>query len=548
MVAFERMFRGRMRGAARTFAVALLAYLMTSACVIILDTDSEQCATDDDCAEFQWTVCIDHACVVPPPGTTGECRTHADCDRIRGDHWVCRKDDRVCVPLMSSECQTVEGDYTDNDAIFIGSLLQTQGDNQSSGLPVENAIRLAIADFEAANGVPDVDGTRYPLVLVGCDSSKDPIGAALHLVDRVRVPAIIGESFSGPTMTVATEVTIPNGVLLISPSATSALITELQDDGLVWRTAPSDEQQAIALRLLVNDSEARIRQELDLGDAEVVRVAVAHKGDSYGRGLAISIEAGLMINGKSAFENGDDYLRVDYGDPADPSSIKFDVVVGQLAAFAPHIVLMIGTTEAVTDVLGPLEQEWQANHRPRYLLSDGVVVNELWELVGSSDPLRSRVLGTIPGTSGDLFAVFRKNYESKILDGTSPDVFGSAGGFDAVYLLGYAIAKVGVKDLSGSKIAQGLVAMAPPGAPIRAQVIDINNSFSKIRSGDVDFLGASGPLDFDVATGEAPSDIQVWCLPENKDGTTDPATFSGRYLPAGGNALVGSMDVCPSDD
>ena len=53
------------------------------------------------------------------------------------------------------------------------------------------------------------------------------------------VIAIMGADCSGVTEPMATNVAVPNGVVMISPSATSPGLTDLNDKGY-FRTAPSD--------------------------------------------------------------------------------------------------------------------------------------------------------------------------------------------------------------------------------------------------------------------------------------------------------------------
>ncbi len=533
--------------------------LLTASCSVVLDTDATQCNRTEDCVAFEGTLCIDNACVIPAPGTPGECRVHADCAH-RGEDWICRSRDRVCAPLRSPDCPFVTGNYQSDNAVFVGSLLETEGEFESTGRPAQNAIQLALKDLDLANkGLPPVPGdedpNRRPLVLVGCNSGSDPIAAARHLVEQVQVPAIIGSSFSGVTIQVATEVTIPAQVLLISPSATSASITQLQDDQLVWRTAPSDNIQAVAIQHLVPLVEDHVRAELALEPTTPIQLAIAHKSDSYGRGLADTVEKFVTFNGLSAAQNKQDYLRVDYGDPAVPATIALEQAVESLLEHAPHVILLFGTTESITDVLRPVEEGWDAanplaNHRPRYVFADGGVVDELWTYVGKNDGLRRRVLGTIPGTNHDtpdsLFSAFKSRYLSVFKDGTSPDVFGAAGAYDATYLLMFAFAAIGPLEPTGPNLASGLGALAPPGKRVAPGSGEINEVFKAITQGDpIDYDGASGPLDFDLATGEAPSDIQVWCLPRDDEGAATVAQNSGMYLEATSGALVGSIgDDC----
>ena len=50
----------------------------------------------------------------------------------------------------------------------------------------------------------------------------------------------MGADCSGVTGAIASNVAVPNGVVMISPSATSPGLTTLDDKGLFFRTAPSD--------------------------------------------------------------------------------------------------------------------------------------------------------------------------------------------------------------------------------------------------------------------------------------------------------------------
>jgi branched-chain amino acid transport system substrate-binding protein len=84
-------------------------------------------------------------------------------------------------------------------------------------------------------------------------------------------------------------VTIPKGVLLFSPSSTSATITTLEDNGLVWRTAPSDALQAVPLRDQLGALNALV--------GNTAKLAVVNKDDAYGAGLSATVIQGLTWNG-----------------------------------------------------------------------------------------------------------------------------------------------------------------------------------------------------------------------------------------------------------
>ncbi len=554
--------------------VAVGSYVLWAAgCSALLDSDSSQCSTDGDCAKFNVGAtyqCVQNGCVkktdvvVPDSGpdapVTKECTTNQDCIATLGDFTICRKQDFKCAKLTAPDCPTVIGDWKNDNAVIIGSILPTVGVDSASGIPLLNAIALAVDEFKTgASGLPPAIGTtaRRPIVVVGCsEESNDPndadapVRSAKHLVNDVKVPAIIGASFSGDTQAVA-EVTIPAGVLLMSPTATSVAITSLADNGLVWRTAPSDVIQAKALVGIMPQVEASTRTRLAIAGATPIKVLILNKGDSYGKGLATALQGTLVFNGKSALDNltAGNLKVVDYGDPSsatppDYVSVRSTVVPGGTVTFVPNIIFMLGTTEVMAEFLTPFEAAtWPGGGKPTYLFTDGGFVPELWDAIGTSTALRNRVLGTTPGTNNAIFQLFRSHYISFIKDGTSPDISGTAPSYDALYTLAYAIAATSDKPLTGANIAEGLKRIVPPGTNSEPGSTNINAAVAVLSSGkNIDYNGASGPLNFDIVTGEAPSDIQLWCIPtvdSTPTGKAAPAVNSGIFFDAAKDAISG---------
>jgi branched-chain amino acid transport system substrate-binding protein len=519
-----------------------------SGCDLIVDTKADQCAADADCAHLGGGRCVAGVC------TTGaaarECNANADC-ASKGAFTICNKSKGVCASLKSKECQTVDGDYTDDHAFLVGSILPTGGEDKDVGIAMENSIRLALGDFrDSSNGLPLLPGTtKRPYVLVGCNDAHNgdqAVTAAKHLVDEVGVPAIIGAAFSGITIKVATTVTIPAGVLLLSPAATSVALTDLADQDLVWRTSPSDVFQAKAISLTLPQIEQTVRASDGLAPGSPLKVAILNKGDAYGSGLGKALEKILVINGKPALDpsNQYNYQRYDYGDPDDPKNDPptYADKVKALLAFKPHVVMIFGTNESVTDIFAPIFQGWSGT-LPRFLFSDGGLVNDLWLKIGTNADLRKRVLGTVPGTNNQLFLNYKQAYKTKFSDGTDPAVFGAAGSYDSAYLLGYASVAGGSAGATGPALAAGLKKLVPPGTEIPVGAESINPAFKQLEAGkNIDFDGASGPLNFDVTTGDAPSDIQIWCLPADPQGKAASAQNSGLYFDAASGKLSGAVD------
>lgn len=562
------------------FLLAALAALQTVGCsVIVGGAVGDACATNDDCATlgFVNATCNQTTKVCEPAAVTtctsdaectdaafpkcdtanGVCVAATGCDTSEeceanngGKPSYCRPDTKTCVQLTSEDCAQVLGNYKDPNAIVIGFLGPLVGADASTGLPIHNGAKLALHEIETnAVGIPGVNnGPTRPLAMVCCDDlsapENNPRRAAKHLVTDVGVQAILGPAFSGITIETATNITIPAGVLTISASATNPSITSLPDDGLVWRTCPSDAIQAIPLAGLVTSLETQVRAEQGLMAADQIRVAMAVKGDAYGTGLADVVTPLLTFNGKGASDNGENFLRADYDDPAGNPDPDLSQVITQVITQKPQIILMFGTTEAAKNLFIGIETAWNDLNpmppRPYYLFPDGGKVSELTDGIGADDDRRKRVRGTVPGGASELYGAFKLRYKAYIKE--EPLAYADTG-YDAAYLLAYGMAAVGDKPITGASLSDALKHMSK-GTPIDAGPTNgsINKAFDAIQSsGEIDYNGASGPLNFDPKTGEAKADIDIWCIGRNAQ--MDPVFLSsGAHFDANTSKIVGTYN------
>lgn len=484
-----------------------------------------------------------------------ECTLNADC-APKGDKFICRKTDFKCVSIVSADCAHLVGDtWKDDNAILIGQIAPTAGADLTSGLPEQNAVDLAITDFNGAGGLP---GGRK-LALIGCNDNSDgtqAVNAAKHLVNNVGVPAIIGAAFSGITLQVAT-VTIPAKTFLISPSATSVSLTNLDDQGYVWRTIASDNIQADADAAFYPLLQAKIRA--DKGDATYkVKVAIANKGDNYGTGLATALQSKLTINGADylAAANADYRLVTDFGDPDSATAPTYKKSVDAAVAFKPDVLFLFGTTEVVTQLLKGVEED-PASPKPYYVLADGGLVGELKDYLeglrqapataAQAEDLRHRIVGTVPGTTSSLFTIFTQRYASKYSDGLEL-TSGVANAYDALYNVAYAIAASKATTVTGTSVRDGMSKLVG-GTKLDTGSTNITTAFSLFsQNKSIDYNGASGPLDYDLATGEAPGDIQIWCLPKNQStGVISGGTGTTVIYDAASKTLKGTFATLTTD-
>ncbi len=536
--------------------LALGALLLSLAgCTLLVEKSTSQCSSDSDCAAlgsaFVGTTCsAQHVCISASQG--GTCTTNAQCTQGGTQHAICRKDNHTCQLLLSTDCTKIlqyDPSYEqDDNSILLGVLTPLTG-GDPTGATVADSVQLALDDF-GAQGIPPLSSGEPPrhLVFVLCDDNANPTQAAQHLVNDLGVPAVLGPAYSGTFISVATNITIPAKVLAFSSSATSARISGLMDYGLVWRTSPSDTLQAQALSLIVPGQLEPLVRSADMITAAStpIKLALVYKGDAYGSGLGTALGQSLMFNGMSTTANGSNFLDINLGDPAMISMQQFtsnlSMAVTKLEAFAPHIIIAIGTNEVVDNLMSPLENGggWTASYRPYYLFTDGGDI----PTVSTDAPMANgRIFGTVPGTNNPLFQAYAQSF-SAMFTMDSPQVFGGAGAYDVTYMFSYAAIVNGAQPLTGPNLNTALHALTGGTVPINAGPMQINTAETAlVNGGSIDFHGASGPLRFSTnptQTAEAPSDIQVWC-PMAGGGTK----LTGLYLDSSTGQLAGGTLTCP---
>ncbi|MEL7209141.1 MAG: ABC transporter substrate-binding protein, partial [Actinomycetota bacterium] len=161
-----------------------------------------------------------------------------------------------------------EGGESDG-VLTIGTLLPETGDLAFLGPPEFAGAELAVQDINAAGGVNGAD-----VVLIQGDSGDTNTDIANQTTDRLLnegADAIVGAASSGVSFTVIDKITGAD-VIHFSPANTSPDFTGYDDNGLYFRTAPSDVLQGQVLSDLI----------IDEGNETVGLLA---RQDPYGEGL-----------------------------------------------------------------------------------------------------------------------------------------------------------------------------------------------------------------------------------------------------------------------
>jgi branched-chain amino acid transport system substrate-binding protein len=224
---------------------------------------------------------------------------------------------------------------------------------------------------------------------------------------------------------------------------------------------------------------------------------------------------------------------VDYA----PDTKDFTKTIDDVSAFKPHIVLYMGTTEAVTDVLPGIEAK-VGTPKPYYVFSDGGKIQELLDAVQADATLRPRVIGTAPGRTTPQYQQFRSRFKA-FFNNEEPGAYAGQA-YDSAYLTAYALVASSENAPTGAGVNDGLKRTVG-GTKIGADPFQVNTAFAALmlEGGAIDYDGVSGPLDFDVDKGEAPADIDVWCID-----STGQFVSSGQYYDSVTRKVVGAQSNC----
>ncbi len=378
--------------------------------------------------------------------------------------------------------------------LVIGDSIPLTGDLSDFGPPGQKASDLAVAQINNAIKEAGVDQT---VKVVHEDNETSPqaaVQAARKLVDSDGASCITGAWASADTIPTAQSVSIPDGILQISPASTSDEITGLDDDGLVNRTSPPDSFQGPTLANTMADA---------LGGAEGKTVNIGARNDSYGTGLAGTFGDAWKGLGGSVGQ------QVIY-DPEQPS---YDSEAGQITSGNPDATVIIDFPETFVKV-GPALQRTGNWDPSKGWFTDGLASSDVPESVDAQviDGMR----GTAPGSpdKGEASTAFDDLYTSSDPKDVDRQTFDTQN-FDATILCYLAAVAAGSTD--GKDMADQLVDVsAPPGAPYTWE--QLPEAIKALQNGDdIDYQGASGAIDMDDA-GDATA------------GVYDIYTFKGANL------------------
>ena len=180
--------------------------------------------------------------------------------------------------------------------VKLGIILGFTGPLESLTQQMAGGAEIAIKEVSDSGKLLDgatVTGVRADSTCIDAGAATT---AAEQLVTSDNVNGIVGADCSGVTGAILSNVALANGMVMVSPSATSPGLSEAEDNGLFFRTAPSDARQGVIMTEI-------------LMEQGVESVALTYTNNDYGKGLADAFqqayeEAGGAVTITAAHEDG----------------------------------------------------------------------------------------------------------------------------------------------------------------------------------------------------------------------------------------------------
>jgi hypothetical protein len=550
----------------------LSALAVTAACSLTYNSNATQCLSQDDCfargPAFANTTCSQERVCVPIASVDRACTTNQDCvQKNGGAPFICRKSDFKCLPLTSNECPTVIGDaasIVDDNTVYLGVASPVD----PNGVNMLNAVTLAQDEIRrTVGGLPPIvpGGPRRPLNFVFCNADA-VFGAGTpatclrqsnHLAD-LGIPAVIGPVAANCILSAVGQVQVPRNVITFTPNALGT-VDDLNGTGLVFHSKIIDRQVVpITTPFIADYLGPKSITDGVRASTDALKVAIVQSSENQGAGTIPVLVKGLIFNGKSLQDNiSDGNAKVlDTGNPDDvinqPDAFaKVATAIQGAQAFAPHIILWVGSPANINNVYVPTNKTWpMATPVPeQLLLSESMNGFIIAALAGLPDVVRQRTYSVTSSPQGFdpvAFDTFKTNLVlfKPDIDVKSINTFAPAA-YDSAYLLEYAIASLGNQPVTGPALVPALRKLGA-GSPIQWGTPDLPKGLTAVQAGNgILYTGAFGTYTFDPVSGDRAGTGAIVCVAKPPAPATPGIKPTGySYDPLTGKG-VGTVAPCP---
>ncbi len=386
----------------------------------------------------------------------------------------------------------------------IGDVLPFTGGLAAYGANLDRAVKVGIGLQNAGLKQAGL-AKKIRVSLVGSEDGQTQatasVEAATKLIKSNHANVIIGEMASSATIPMAQSVTIPNHIVQISPTSSAPQLTDIADNGYLWRTYPSDTLQGKVLAQALIDA---------FGKGTTINVGA--RNDAFGTALKqLFVSEFTKLGGK---------VGVDIS--WNPDQANFDSEMGQLVSGSPKGWLIIDFPETFAKYAASLVRtgKWDAS---RTFMTEALRNTTVLDAIGNPVVgLRGTAASAAGGPAGASFAAYWKKH----VTGAKPYTGFEGTALDAANVAFLAALKA--CSSSPAKIKANLVAVSgPPG--VKVTYLQMAKAIKLIRAGkEVDYEGAFSPVDFDAKGDIGSAVFEIWKYSAaGKIDTLKTVTFKG---------------------
>jgi branched-chain amino acid transport system substrate-binding protein len=365
--------------------------------------------------------------------------------------------------LLAASAAALTAGAASAEEVKLGILIGFTGPIESLTSHMAAAAELAMSEVnnsgKSAHTFTSVRGDST------CVDAAAATAAAERMITAEGVKGIIGADCSGVTRAVLTNVAMPNGIVMVSPSATSPALSTDPDNGLFFRTAPSDAREGEVMADI-------------LMEKGVKSIALTYSNSDYGKGLAEAIAGAFTAKGGTVTINA----------AHDDGKADYSAEVAALAAAGGDLLVVAGYLDQGGK--GIIQASLDTGAFSQFGLPGGMVGDSLPAAIG---PALDGSYGQVAQSDSPGAAILTEMGKANAtpFDATSPYAMES---YDAAALIMLAMHAAGSTDPAVYKDKIMEIANGPA-----------DGSGTKILPGELakalELIAAGTAIDYDGASG-----------------------------------------------
>jgi branched-chain amino acid transport system substrate-binding protein len=389
---------------------------------------------------------------------------------------ACSSDESTVTPTTLSPVVATTLAPTPSDGVFrVGVLLPASGEGATIGAPLLAGVEVALDEINASTGGVAGVETRIQIE----DEGADPADGMQQLVDA-KVDVIVGPASSNVAASVL-SLAVDAGIPVCSPTATAISLTQFPDQGLFFRTIPSDGLQVGALAALI-------------GNTGLPSATAIVPDDEFGQRYVEQLGADLLAGGVTLAE------VVTY----DPASSDLEPEAAAAIATEPGVMVVVGDLVNGGRMLAALTSA--TDDLPPIFVNESLRSHDVVDaLVPGSTSLLSKITGAAPA-SQPLDTPAGRQFASRFAR-SQPDASIEFAAYAYDCVVSFALASEASGSDNSSAIAATVAQITRDGQPC----IGFKDCRELLQAGrNIDLEGASGPLELDGSGDVGVADLEVF--------------------------------------